>query len=30
MDEKSYNKQLADSLETVTSQSILDKYGITE
>ena len=30
MDEKSYNKQLADAAEQITSQSILDKYGITE
>lgn len=30
MDEKSYNKQLADAAEKITSQEILDKYGITE
>lgn len=30
MDEKSYNKQLAEAAEEITSQSILDSYGITE
>ena len=30
MDEKSYNRQLAESAEQITSQSILDSYGITE
>lgn len=30
MNEKDYNKQISESLTAVTSQSILDKYGITE
>ena len=30
MDEKSYNQQLSDLSEQVTSQDILDRYGITE
>ena len=30
MDEKSYNRQLAESAQQITSQSILDSYGITE
>lgn len=30
MDEKSYNKQLSDAALTITSQDILNKYGITE
>ena len=30
MNEKDYDKSLTDSLETLTSQDILDKYGITE
>ncbi len=30
MDEKSYNQQLTDISERLTSQDILDRYGITE
>ncbi len=30
MNEKDYNKQLAESVEKITSQDILDKYNITE
>ncbi len=30
MNEKDYNKQLAESVEKITSQDILDKYSITE
>lgn len=30
MDEKSYNQQLSDLSEQITSQDILDRYGITE
>ena len=30
MDEKSYNQKLAEAAEQITSQSILDSYGITE
>lgn len=30
MNEKDYNKTLTENLETVTSQDILDRYGITE
>lgn len=30
MDEKSYTKQLSEAMEILTSQDILDKYGITE
>lgn len=30
MDEKSYNQQLSDAMKAITSQEILDRYGITE
>ena len=30
MNEKDYNSQISSTIETVTSQDILDKYGITE
>ena len=30
MDEKSYNSKISESIEVLTSQDILDKYGITE
>ena len=30
MNEKEYDKQLSESLKTITSQDILDKYNITE
>lgn len=30
MDENTYNKQLSDAAEAITSQDILDKYGIVE